>query len=206
MNDNIKLVSDFTDYYDHLFSGTGDCLTYTRKLSDCASKISDMKFLKSLGVPVIDIVPTSYADDDAKVVVYSDLTKHGSGKSIQIGGTAKSDYSHSFCSLFHPESSGVTVKYLQIGSLQLSLTFVNDDYMRTVSTGKLLEYRQLQSCFNSIIKLPIFSIDYINCNGVMTAIDFNQAENLKQLGVDRLVKPELVYSEVKKALEYYKIK
>lgn len=206
MNDNVKLVSDFTDYYDHLFLGTDAELVYTRKTSDCASKISDMKFLRSLGVPVIDIIPTSYADDNDNVVVYSDLTKHGSGKSIQLGGTAKMDYSHSFCSIFHPESSGITVKYLQIGSLQLSLTFVNDDYMRTVSTGKLLEYRQLQSCFNSMIKLPIFSIDYINCNGVMTAIDFNQAENLKQLGIDRLVKPETVYSEVKKALEYYKIK
>ena len=54
-----------------------------------------------------------------------------------------------------------------------------------------------------LIGLPIFSIDYIIDKGIMIATDFSEVENLKELGVEKIITAEEIVEEIRQSILTY---
>lgn len=204
----VKIVSDFIDFYDTLSSADGFSLVYNRNYGDANTRVQDMKYLQSMGIQTIQLKSARLFNsvDAEQLVIYTNDKKHCSdGKRVVSISEANLMYGNNLASKFHTEASGITNKFLQIGSRRFRLTLKNDTPY-SITEGTLIHIQELQSDLNYRIGLPIFSIDYISTNEGMLAVDFNAVQNLYQLGMDKYITSEEVMLEIKKAiLAYQKI-
>lgn len=198
----IKLESDYTDYYDDIFSDDGDII-YKRLTSDCMPRGKALKFLSELGVPTIEIGQVTNFNIIAydKLVVYTNSKQHGGvGKQIVTNERARSYYSNYLATPYIEDTNGVSLKYIQIGRIAIQIGLQNRNNGVDIISGDVTSINRIDVGLNNLIKLPIFSIDYIPVNGIMTAIDFNSAENLGRFGLDKVVTPEEILEELSKIL------
>lgn len=203
MESRLCLASDFKDFYDDLCVKNNG-IVYTRKISEAGQRGKDLRFLKSLGIPALDLKQvTGFSRLDTQyVVVYTDPKKHNSlGKRIMTLDEAYSLYPSYLASKFYPEYNGITLKYLQVGSKRFRLWYRSDTF--SLDKGTLIKAERITDGLNRSIKNPIFSVDYIQVNDILMATDYNQVENLGALGVDRWISGEEVVSEILKALNAF---
>lgn len=199
---SICIKSDFTDYYD-ILQDKNSILTYNRNLSECKQRGTALKYVRSLGLKTIEVKPVNqYISLDGSILVYTNPKLHnGEGKKIMTVDEAMQSYSNCIASKFYDNVSNV-VKFLQIGKRRFTLYFKKDSPY-DLSHGKLVDIRESLSEYNRLIGLPILSIDYIEINGEMVATDFNEVENLKNLGIDEFIRPEDIIKEIKDSLIVY---
>ena len=201
--DNIKLniLSDFEDFYDSdsdakSSESTGFEITYNR-FRDQANKLQELNLLKSIGVPTINIVPVqsvAVADPRQKVIVYTDLSKHGGkGKVLVTFDEANLMYRNKMCSLLSSNYDGYTYKYVQIGKRRFWIKMLNVD----LKASQVVQVQELSNQYNYLIKYPIFSIDYTFDNGKQVAVDFNSIQSLKNLSLDNLFSAVEIVKELK---------
>ena len=55
---NIKIVSDFSDYYDTISNDTST-IVYNRNISDCKQRGVALNFLKSRAIKTLELKPVS---------------------------------------------------------------------------------------------------------------------------------------------------
>lgn len=196
------IKSDYTDFYDVL-SNKNSIITYNRYISQCKQRGSALKYLRSIGIKTIDIKQVNqFFRGDGPIVVYKDpMGHHGSGKEIMSVDEAMQYYSNCVASNYYSKDS-FTIKYLQIGKRRFSLCFKKSE-TKTLDMGTLIDIKEVNSEFNRLIGLPIFSIDYISNGHEMIAIDFNEVENLHNIGMDRYVNSNTVITEIIDALTVY---
>lgn len=203
MENALHINSDYNDFYDLDCTNSG--IIYNRKLSDSMQRGSALKHLRKLGVNTIDIKPVSkfsYLDD--KLVVYTEPTKHnGQGKKICTYNDAITYYPNMPASKFIENTDGFTVKVLQIGKRRFNLTFKKSKEESGLVEGSLVDIKELPYGYNKVIQLPIFSIDYIPCNNVMVATDFNEVEVLSRLNIKDYISSLDVIDEIINALKVY---
>ncbi len=201
-NLKLNIESDFVDYYDHLAIGKDGDATYVRKYSNSPSKGKAISELKKLNIQTILLGSVrDLASTYDKLVVYTDTTKHkGDGKLLMSSGDAMLTYSNSLASPYYGDSNGVTNKFLQLGSRRFRVVLEN---VSTFKTGRVLDFQEIQPCYNYLIGLPIFSIDYISTEYGMIATDFNTVQDLKSLGVQNAIQPTDIISEIYNSLIVY---
>lgn len=209
MGDNsfgVNIESNFKDYYDFLSCGNKAICTYNRVREE-ESRGSLLKVLRESGIKTIDLKAVrehNYTDED--LVVYTDPTLHGGkGKHLMKIEHAREMYGSQLASKFYKEANGITLKFLQIGSRRFRLTMQADtkELNKSLDEGKVIDIQELNPELNYSIMYPIFSIDYISNGSEMIAIDFNKVQKLDKLGMDKILKPEEVMKEIKKALMAY---
>ena len=162
-----------------------------------------LKYLRSIGVQTIEVKPVNsfLFGDTNRVVVYTNSLAHdGHGKRVMTVADAVNQYGNCVASRFY-ENSTMTIKYLQIGKRRFTLYYKKAD--NELSEGNLVNVIEQQSDYNRLIGIPIFSIDYIQADGIMLATDFNEVENLARLGMDKIIDDYNVIDEVKRALITY---
>lgn len=196
------IKSDYTDFYDVL-SNDNSIITYNRYLNQCKQRGSALKYLRSLGIKTLDIKQVNqFFRGDGPIVVYKDPIGHGGmGKAIMTVDEAMQSYSNCVASKYY-NTDGFTIKYLQIGKRRFSLCFKKNE-SETLDMGTLVDIKEITPEYNRLIGLPIFSIDYISNGYDMIATDFNEVENLHNLGIDRYLDSNAVITEIIDALTVY---
>lgn len=199
----LHIKSDYSDYYD-IMNNEKSIITYNRFIGNCNQRGSDLKYLRSIGIKTIEIKQVNeFFRGDGPIVVYKNTKgHHGEGKEIMSVDDALRSYSNYTASKYIMSDSQLSIKYLQIGKRRFTLYFQKDKDI-TLDKGKLVDIKESTPAFNSLIGLPIFSIDYISNNREMLATDFNSVENLSLLGFGSYIKSEEVVSEIIDALTAY---
>lgn len=196
------IKSDYKDFYDVL-SNDNSIITYNRYLSKCKQRGSALKYLRSIGIKTIDIKQVNqFFRGDGPIVVYKDpMGHHGNGKAIMTVDEAMQSYSNCVASNYY-NKDGFTIKYLQIGRRRFNLCFKKNE-AETLDMGTLIDIKEISPEYNRLIGLSIFSIDYISDGLEMIATDFNEVENLHNIGMDRYVNSSTVITEIIDALTVY---
>lgn len=195
----LRIESDFSDYYDSII-GNGNIL-YKRFRTSGASRVKALKMLRANGFNTIDITTASNISREFKrVVVYTNPNGHGGkGKTIYNLDTALSSYSNYLCSPYIEDTKEYSMKFVQIGTRRFRVMMYNPNLSKPFEHGIVTDIEELPSDFNYLIKLPIFSIDYIPFKDIMIVTDFNEVQNLERLGFDKLLSPKEVALEIYKA-------
>ena len=202
MSKIIRLESDYTDYYDSIFSDEGKS-TYRRISTECMPRGRAIKYLKELGVPTIEVgqVNTFNSLQYSKLVVYTNSRQHGGkGKVVVSTDEAKRYYSNYLAAPYIENTNGASLKYIQIGGIAIQLSLRNNGDKAEIKSGEVVESNRSDIGMNKQINIPIFSIDYIPVNGIITAIDFNSSENLSRYGIDKIVTPDEILAELSKII------
>ena len=199
----ISIKSDFVDFYDTYVSNFNDTsgknIEYKRtRLYN--NKVEEIKKLKQLGIKTIDIVPVSsiYVPNNQLLVVYSDITKHnGLGKVVTTYAEANMMYQNRLCSVLSPQYDGYTYKYVQVGKRRFWVIIKNTGLVESY----LYSIQELESKYNSLIRLPIFSIDYTFVNGEQVAVDFNTVQSLNKINLNSVIDLKSLYKELSSMCE-----
>lgn len=192
----VKIESDFLDYYDYLSSNRTNSLVYKRHLSDLLSKDRAIGILKRLKLKTITIGAVkdiAYLADN--LVVYTDI-KSGS-KRLMASKDALLIYPNYLASIFYEESDGITYKILQIGDRRFRI-ILKGDINTEVKVIESIE--EIFGVYHRNIRNPIFSIDFIPTNSGLLALDINNVEVLKNLGMYNILTAEEVISQIYRAL------
>lgn len=196
---SIKIESDFKDFYDEL-SNKEAIRVYMRKYSDSRTKIEALRLLRRFGIRTIDIEPVCKRTyKDKELIIYSS-NKGYSRKRVVSYEEARLIYNNSLSSVYYGKSYENVLKCLHIGQRRFNI-------MLRYSIGDLDKYEikdivEISKSFGNI-GLPIYSIDYININGGMVATELNEVQNLKDIGIDKILSKEDVIKEIEIALEHY---
>ena len=199
----LNIKSDYTDYYD-ILNNKDSIITYNRFISKCNQRGSDLKYLRSIGIKTIEIKQVNeFFRGDGPIVVYKNTKgHHGEGKEIMSVDEALRSYENYIASRYIASDSNINIKYLHIGKRRFNLYFKKKDKF-SLDKGELIDIKESEQAFNSLIGLPIFSIDYISNDREMLATDFNSVENLQLLNFNKYMKSEEVVSEIIDALTVY---
>jgi len=197
----VKIVSNFSDYYDSLSDNNG--MVYKRFMSEEQRGLI-LKRLRGINVKTIEVKAVKEFDNSAEyLVVYTDPKLHNSlGKRVVPLAEARVMYANQLASKYYIEANGVTIKFLQVGSRRFKVTLKND-FNFTLNEGRLIDIVELSPEYNFAVMHPIFSIDYINSGKEMLAIDFNNVQSLERLNFENVMNAEQVVYEIKKALVKY---
>lgn len=221
----IKLISDFSDYYDGQFQKAEPLLNpdqhtflrqTTTKRADDFALLQDLGFVvPTYGQPsevlskIIEQNPNfspEHIKEITEVVVYFDDEAHqGLGKLLMPISTAIEKYPNKLCAL-HVKTgetgSSSSLQYLCIGKRQFWLQYISTSDWRSncgEHSIKVLGEEERKKDFGI---LPMFSIDFIERGSMMIAVDFNQAPRLSRTGIEAFgLHPSHIYDEVKAALE-----
>lgn len=191
----LEIVSDFSDYYDYL-SDESAVIRYTRVRE--LNRQQGMCMVHRAGLPMAEVKKVrEFTCFDTDLVVYLDDYKHGVDTKIRTNYLyAVARYPDKFAARFYRSIDGFTYKLLGIGKTRLLIVIRN---ISELTTGDVVDVKALENKYEESIRIPMYSIDYVNTSSGMVAVDFNEVENLKNLGIDRFLKPGIVYSELYKA-------
>jgi hypothetical protein len=199
----IRIESDFKDYYDKLSDPSGSLGVY-RRFSDRENRVNLLKFIRSKGYRIIPIKAVKdYGNEFDELVVYTDPTLHDyEGKRVMSIYEARLQYINYLAAPFYRQANGETSKFLQVGTKRFLLKMKNDE-IGTLKEGRIVDVIELELGYNYALRLPIFSLDYINVGHESFVVDFNRVQNLEKIGFDRIMTAEEVMEEIKKAVIAY---
>lgn len=199
---SINIISDYIDFYDNL-SDNKSPITYKRNMCDCKQIGTALKYLRNIGIKTIDVKPvSSFNIFDGDIMVYTNPVKHSNDdKKIVSVEYAKTVYPTCVASKCLSSDNLITIKYLQIGKRRFTLTYKSND--ESLNKRYLVDISESSTSYNMLIGLPIFSIDYIIDKGIMIATDFNEVENLKELGVEKIITAEEIVEEIRQSILTY---
>ena len=84
---------------------------------------------------------------------------------------------------------------LQVGTRYYRLV-IRINEKNPLEIGEVIDVAYIGRQLNMLIKCPIFSIDYINVDGKMLAVDFNTVECLEKLNIQSLLSKEKIVSDI----------
>ena len=199
---SIKIVSDFSDFYDGL-SDNKSILVYNRQLCNSKQRGTALKYLRSINIKTLEVKQVSqfYNDDELLVVYVNPFSHNGEGKKIMTVAEAQQSFSNCVASKYYV-SDGLSIKFLQIGKIKINLCYKKIDAV-TLDKGTLVDLSINRDDYNRLIGLPIFSVDYISVDNQMIATDFNEVERLSDLHIDKYIGAQEIVDEIAKSLVLY---
>lgn len=197
----MDIVSNFKDYYDFLADKNSN-IKYVRNM-DNLSRVEGLEILRKLGMKTIELKPVSRMLDTEDVIVYTDLYKHnGKGKMRMSLEGARLMYPSKLCSKLYKESIKKTFKLLKIGGRNFVCIINNKQNLEMSDEPEDIQVKEVEGFGLDNIRIPIFSIDYVQTDRGMLASDFNTVENLNSLYMNRFITAEEVIEEIQKKLVY----
>lgn len=178
----LELVSDFHDYYDHMFDKQGANFermsTTDLSRSDAFGEITRM----GLAVPAWGPVHSLYHIFPAEtlVVVYTDEYAHRSEGKLRMSVKHALDHSNKTASIYVPNIEGastMSLRYLRIGGRRFWLTYNSLDEWRS-NYGEVIIIETSAPAYLRGFKdnepVPMLAIDFVKCMyGGWLAIDYN---------------------------------
>lgn len=200
---SIKINSDYVDFYDDI-NDDKSIYIYNRFKSKMKQRGTALKHLRTLGIKTIELKPvSSFCKWDGNIVVYTDVFAHdGMGKKVMAVEEAQAFNNNCLASKYY--ESPISIKVLQIGNVRVTLKYEKETEL-ALDKGKLVDIDMNKTDYNRLIGIPIYSIDYISGNEVMLATDFNEVENLMNLGLDEYITKEQIVELIKGSLLAYNL-
>ena len=207
----VILESDFNDYYDTEFDGNTykhKSYVYNRMRNNRNHRTIDLLELKKNGIPVLSlnsIARFQLLSPNTKLLVYTRPTLHtGNGKIVLENREAQDLYPNMPGRIWlpHSETEGYSVKYLQIGKRRFKIMLKGDSDLNDL-TPKVLNIIELDPEYSRWNKHPIYSVDYIPTKDGLMATDYNIIEDLKRLGMESIISPKEVHSEIVNSFNYF---
>jgi len=197
----IKLLSNYSDFYDFAFDGVG--YEFRRFSWDGLFRPAMLTFLAWHGFqPPKHGFVRDLAAEIPKLVVYTDERAHrGDGKLLLTAQEALEKHPDAYASEYI-ESPPESLRLLQVGMMRWMLTYKSDDAWRS-NVGNEVEIQIVGEHvgYNKDIQLPLFAIDFVcDKDGNRYAVDFNIAPGLKWTGIDDRVKPVEVVELIRQAI------
>lgn len=221
---DLKLYSNFIDYYDHHFDLEGE--GFYRFSNNGMNRIEIFNFLKSHNYltpkhgyvkQLSKLYPEEYryreyCDDSKKfddswkyieLVVYLDINLHRGENKIKISlDKAIELYPDNYASLFI-FNYGISHRYLQIGNKSFWLRYISkNDWRSNCGDVKIIIDSQ-NNGYHKSIKSSLFAIDFVRSINEKTkqddylAIDFNISPGIKGTGIENILKPNEVVDLIK---------
>ena len=189
----INIKSNFDDYYDFLSDG-GSNVVYNRVYNARMDIGASLKLLRKKGIRTIQIGPVrEIASKSSRVMVYLGCGGNTDDCSITMDSNeAMLMYPNYPASKVYAEFTGVVYKFLQIGRRRFGMILSHDEVGNMIVSN----LQDLVGGYSKISGNPIFSIDYINTNDGMLAARLNSVENLEILGIQNIVDPVDIISEI----------
>lgn len=217
----MKLVSDFSDYYDHHFDGKGP--EFRRVSTEGPTKREQFDILAKAGyrVPphglVSDVHGSYWESEQGRVkwvVAYEDERAHcGEGKrllsdmEVKWGGNVNRLSEHYrlnslFCSAyvgFPFNRPSVSWRLLQIGRQRFWIEYKGDnDWRSNVGEGSC-EVIGHEMGVNASLHKSLYAIDFV-LGKELYAIDFNVSPGIRGSGVEKLMSAKAVVNELERGL------
>lgn len=207
----LKLRSNFLDYYDHQFDLSGE--EFRRMSNEGMNRIEMLDFMKSkrLIVPPYGVVRQlkhhAYITPEAFVVVHLDINSHrGENKLLMRYREALEQYPDAFMVMYASSFTGVSWRYLKVGSRSFILRYEGDDWRSNWNTKNIIVESDDASWIKIDITAPLFAIDFVknerlDGENVMVAIDFNIAPQIKGSGIEDILSATEVVKLIRDAVE-----
>ena len=209
---NIKLKTDFYDYYDHWFIQSHQPAHYTleRMTQASTTRLEDFELMRTAG---LNVIPHDTVEKLAKnftpeqitatqLVVYVDDRSHaGEGKALLTIDKALKHYPERLASLYVPTNLAETYRHLRIGTRQFWLRYTSDNDWRSNCGDVNFEFlsEEESSIAKNVLShySPLLAIDFIKVNERMVAIDLNPAPKIYGTGIENVMRPKEVFAEIK---------
>lgn len=208
---DVRLASDFVDYYDHHFGLDGPILFSRSGAGPGPTKPEQFDLLAAAGYNtpphglVRDVAGTYWGDERRHVldlVVYDDPTAHcGDGKRISRAGDEPPE---KYCSAYLGDRGpGVSWRYLQVGRHHFWLEYTSEaDWRSNVGDGAVTIIGVgLDAGYHPFFKLPLFAVDFVIGNDLY-AVDFNTAPGIRGSGVEKILPPKAAAQAIKDACNF----
>ncbi len=186
---NLKLVSDFTDFYDHAFFLDG--IPFRRVTSDGPDRLGIFKLLRNIGLDTPIFGHPAYLSeygfsDETLVVVHTDCNAHcGEGKELKKLGEIKNHESPCLV-VEYVKYPAYPIPAISWKSMSTRLLFVgnrcfkynyfsyndwrsNCGYVKIENFDEVIPYPK----WRDKVSYPLFSVDFVG--ETPKAIDFNIA-------------------------------
>ena len=207
---NIRLRSDFIDYYDGAFANAYGTV-FQRFAKTTRTRREDFQILAGMGLNVVrhgrvcDMADPLWTNTLAPrfLVVYDDETSHcGEGKRLVERFAARHREPNAFCSEYINAGSK-SFRYLQVGRKAFRLTYQTNwrNEWRSNFGEPGIEVFDVEANRRGRTD-PIFAVDFVvdELNGGPSwAIDFNDAPGLSP--IQHIMSPEEVVAEIEAAME-----
>jgi len=205
---NIKLKSDFRDFYDHWFAGSwqkGDC--EFERYSYAGMSRSEMFCLfekKGFLTPKHGIINSlsKELNLEDRIVVYLDEFSHrGQNKILCSLKDGLEQYKNFYASQYISGSSGHSLRWLKIGETVFWIDYKSDNWQSNVGDVRisiLSKNKATHKEINFFGEYPLLAIDYIPFNSSLYAVDFNISPGLSGFGLEEYISAKKIYEEVEK--------
>lgn len=222
---SVRLTSDFKDFYDEELNKLCEInkherqFLFRREKSQTQHRALDLKFLRTSGIPTIDLKPVTsfqFMSPDTKILVYTQPELHnGLGKVVMDNLDAQTMYGNMPARewIKHSETNGMTLKCLQVGLRRFKILLWNESPegcieesgkgLSDLKDKKVVSVEELPGGQIGISASPIYSIDYLPTDAGLLATDYNSIENLGNLGFERVMTPSEICKEI---IDFYNIK
>jgi hypothetical protein len=204
----LRLLSDFSDYYDHWFDSGAGCANLRRYSTDGVGRFEQLYFMGRAGikVPAYGVVrsllgdvprygapeaePHRVSKRATKLVVYTDDMAHcGEGKVLVSLDEAMERYPDNVATEYIEGCPGVSWRYLQVGVHCFWIEYKSRDDWRSNCGDVKMQVVGEGTGWGSLPRLPLFAIDYV-IGDELYAVDFNVAPGVRGTGVERILSPK----------------
>jgi hypothetical protein len=212
----MKLLSNFTDYYDHHFDLDGP--TFDRRNNIGLNRKEMFLFFHTLGLrspycgtlkQVFDYQENRFPNVmNAKflknAVVYLDLNSHQGDNKLHIKGDTPNweKYRDYFAVEFIPTSpypsQAISYRYLQIGKRNWLLKYSSKEDWRSSVNPEITILKEGEPGERPKISYPLYAIDFLQ-SGSLFAVDFNQSPQIKGTGLEDILTPQDVVNLIKES-------
>jgi hypothetical protein len=177
----LKLISDFTDYYDHWFDTNG--IPFYRMADDKSyDRRTAFRILEELGLRVPRYGSINLTSWEAKeLVIYTNEYCHiGEGKLKVQTAHIPPALQYSFASEYILGYRGVSYRLLYIGNKTFWLKYIShNDWRSNCGDCAVVWHTEATPTIPRRLPLPLYAIDFvIDLSGTFYAIDLNLAPGL----------------------------
>ncbi len=213
----MKLVTNFSDYYDHQFRLDGP--EFRRVSTEGPDRKEQFDILRNMGLKVIphgqirEIADLWWDDEEQwirHIVVYNDLMSHcGEGKEMchihrfkWDGCISRLDYIEKcqslFCSAYCNHMPGVSWRMLQVGPHRFWMEYRSvEDWRSNCGDGSIeLFWADMDAGTHKGLDLPLFAVDFALGKKGIYAIDLNVAPGIRGTGVEKYLSPKAMVETI----------
>lgn len=214
---NIKLISDFSDFYDVVFDPRG--FEFRRVTTDGPKRREMFRMFRYAEIPTPLFGTVSelsyFLQDNDKIVLYKSECLHcGEGKVLMdLGFALDSKYHSMFACQFIPSFKEIakwgrvnySIRVLFIGDRAFECKYISYyDWRSNCGDGDIEHYKEIDPPkYRAKFFYPMFAIDFVERDGERFAIDLNVAPGLYGTGLHKVIAPSEIVLNIKNWYKSY---
>ena len=207
----LKLVSDFVDFYDHLFSSDEDSVPFSRVSASDIDQESQFEFLVSLkyNVPYYGQLGALLETMDNENDLFVIYDSKGQKPRFLTRSEALQEPFNQFSAahILHDTGRAISYRWLQVGDHPFLLEYASDDSWNSRTGTVAIRVIKASSvrAFLPHIPHPLWAIDFIpfDNNSQRIAIKFTTSPVLQQTGIEEFMTAEEIVAAISRGVQNF---